>query len=259
MSGGSRLSLYSIQQYLSYFALAAVAVAAWVFLFASEQAMRSMRGDGIVMDIMWAMMDHDAMFAYLMAAAVMWIAMMLAMMIPAVLPMTMVYRGMHKGRHATVETLLFASGYLVIWSLFAVLAAGLQWTLHASGDLRGHLLEASPLTAAAILFAAGVYQLTPFKEACLARCRSPMGFFMEHWQDGRYGAIAMGSRHGLYCLGCCWMLMLLMFVGGAMSVSTMAVLSMFILAERLLPAGPWVSRLPAAFLLGWGIVLMLGL
>ena len=259
MSGASRLTLYSIQQYLSYFALAAVAVAAWGFLLTSEQAMRSMRGDGIVMDMMWAMMDPEAMPAYLTAATVMWVVMMLAMMIPAALPMTMVFHSMHQGRHATGETLLFASAYLIVWSLFAVVGAGLQWGLHVSGYLRGYLLEAGPLAAAVILVAAGVYQLTPFKRACLAHCRSPMGFFVEHWQDGYYGAVAMGLRHGLYCLGCCWMLMLLMFVGGAMSVSTMAVLCIFILAERLLPAGPWVSRLPAVFLISWGVILLLGL
>ena len=257
MSGNSRLSLYSIQQYLSFFALAAVAAAAWGFLIVSENAMRAMRGDGVVMDMMWAMMDPGAMSAYLVAASFMWVVMMVAMMIPAALPMTMVFRGMHQGRHATTETLLFASGYLIVWSLFAVACAGLQWGLHASGDLRGHLLEAGPRTAAAIMVVAGVYQLTPFKEACLARCRSPIGFFMEHWRDGRSGAIAMGLRHGLYCLGCCWMLMLLMFVGGAMSVATMALLSVFILAERLLPAGPWVSRLPALVLLGGGVVFLL--
>jgi predicted metal-binding membrane protein len=259
VTGGSRLTLYSLQQYLSYFALAAVAVAAWGFLVVSEQAMRSMRGDGLVMDMMWAMMDPSAVLAYVVAATVMWVVMMVAMMVPAALPMTMVFRGMQQGHHATTETLLFASGYLLVWSFFAVIGAGLQWGLHISGDLRGHLLEVGPLTAAGILVAAGVYQLTPFKEACLARCRSPMGFFVEHWQDGRYGAIAMGLRHGLYCLGCCWMLMLLMFVGGAMSVSTMAVLSIFILTERLLPAGPWVSRLPAFVLLVWGVTLMVGL
>lgn len=257
MSGDSRLSLYSVQQYLSYFALAAVATAAWSFLLASEDAMQSMRGEGIVMDIMWAMMDPDAMLRYLLAAAVMWVVMMVAMMVPAAMPMTMVFRGMHQGRHATIETLLFASGYLVVWSLFAIAGAILQWGLHASGDLRGHLLEAGPRTAATIMLVAGVYQLTPLKEACLARCRSPMGFFMEHWRDGRYGAIIMGLRHGLYCLGCCWMLMLLMFVGGAMSVATMAVLSIFILAERLVRAGPWTSRLPGLVLMGGGIVLAL--
>src|SRR5262249_60372806 len=92
--------------------------------------------------------------------------------------------------------------------------------------------------AGVVLLAAGVYQLTPWKDACLHHCRSPMSFFVEHWSPGAWGAVGMGLRHGLYCVGCCWVLMLLMFAGGAMNVLTMAVLGGFILAERLLPAGP---------------------
>jgi predicted metal-binding membrane protein len=114
------------------------------------------------------------------------------------------------------------------------------------------------LGAGLLLLAAGIYQLTPWKTACLRHCRSPAGFFLEHWSPGARGAIAMGLRHGLYCVGCCWVLMLLMFVGGTMSVLTMAVLCGFILAERLLPDGPWVSRIPGtamivsgAFLIAW--------
>ena len=90
------------------------------------------------------------------------------------------------------------------------------------------------------------------KEACLQKCRSPLGFFLANWRDGRWGALRMGFGHGLFCIGCCWMLMLIMFVGGAMSVITMALLSAFILAERVLPAGPWVARLPGVGLIGWG-------
>lgn len=258
MSGDSGLDLFSIRYYSSYLALAVLAVVAWVFLFESEEAMRSMHGDGLIMDMMWAMMDPSAMVAYLIAAAVMWVVMMVAMMIPAVLPMAMVFRGMHRGRHATAETLLFASGYLIVWSGFAIIGAILQWLLHSRGGLGGHMLEAGPHLAALLLVVAGLYQLTPLKESCLARCRSPIGFFMANWRDGRRGAIVMGAQHGLYCLGCCWMLMLLMFVGGAMSVVTMALLSIFILAERLLPPGPWVSKLPGVALLVAGAALAIG-
>ncbi|HCU89895.1 MAG TPA: metal-binding protein, partial [Gammaproteobacteria bacterium] len=106
-----------------------------------------------------------------------------------------------------------------------------------------------------ILMLAGAYQLTPMKEACLSRCRSPIGFFLANWRAGRLGAIRMGLQHGLFCIGCCWMLMLLMFVGGAMSVVTMALLSMFILAERVLPSGPWVSWMPGIALIAWGAYL----
>ena len=109
-----------------------------------------------------------------------------------------------------------------------------------------------------MLLVAGIYQLTPWKAACLRHCRSPIGFFLQHWSPGAWGAVRMGLRHGLYCIGCCWMLMLLMFVGGAMSVLTMAVLCGFILAERLLPPGPWVSRIPGAAMIAWGAMLVGG-
>ena len=258
MIGESGLSVDAIQQRLAYVALALIAAASWIFLLASERAMLAMRGDGPIMAMMWAMMDPSVVAPYLAASVTMWVVMMVAMMIPAVLPMAMVFRGMHKGRHATAETLLFTSGYLIVWSFFAIIGAMLQWLLHSNGWLRGHLLEAGAPLMALILVAAGLYQLTPLKAACLTHCRSPIGFFMAHWRDGRTGAILMGAQHGLYCLGCCWMLMLLMFVGGAMSVTTMALLSVFILAERLLPAGPWVSRLPGVVMLSAGTAIALG-
>ena len=128
----------------------------------------------------------------------------------------------------------------------------MQWTMHGAGFLQGDLLSIRPIAAAAVLIAAGAYQLTPIKEACLNKCRSPIGFFLANWRAGRWGAIRMGLHHGLFCIGCCWMLMLIMFVGGAMSVITMALLSGFILAERILPAGPWVARLPGVALIVCG-------
>ena len=143
--------------------------------------------------------------------------------------------------------------------IFAIGAAGLQWWLHTQGALHGHLFATSAGLTGAIFLAAGVYQLTSFKDACLSRCRSPLGFFVEHWPSGRLGALQMGFRHGLYCTGCCWVLMLLMFASGTMNVTTMAMLSVFILAERLLPAGPWVSKIPGFGLFGWGgLVLVQG-
>ena len=148
------------------------------------------------------------------------------------------------------------SGYLTGWLAFSVVAAVVQWWLHSRGFLHGMTLVSGATLAATLLIAAGIYQLTPLKEACLARCRSPLGFFLAHWRDGRMGAFTMGLRHGLFCVGCCWALMLLMFVGGAMSVATMAAVCVFVLAERLLPAGPWVSKLPGLAMIGWGAVVL---
>lgn len=249
---GAGISLVALQKRLTLFGLVALAAICWLFLVESEAAMRSMRGDGFIMEMMWWMMAPAEAGPYLAAASLMWVIMMLAMMIPAVLPMASVYRGIYRGTRAEIATLMFASGYLLGWSGFALAAGALQWLLHTQGSLHGHLLQMSPQWAGVLLLAAGVYQFTPLKDACLAHCRSPLGFFMQHWQDGRIGALRMGLHHGLYCIGCCWVLMLLMFAGGAMSVLTMAGLSALILAERLLPAGPWVRKLPGVVLLAWG-------
>lgn len=250
------MTIAGIQRAASFAALAAVAAIAWIFLAASEAAMTSMQGEGIVVDLMWRMMAPQAAGSYLVAAAFMWIVMMIAMMIPAVMPMAAIYRALPQASNIRFATLAFVAGYLAVWSAFALAAAVLQWWLHASGWLHGHRVATEGAVTGGILLAAGLYQLTPIKLACLARCRSPISFFMDHWRDGRAGAFQMGLRHGLFCIGCCWVLMLLMFAGGAMSVLTMALLSLFILAERILPAGPWVARLPGLALMAGGAALL---
>jgi predicted metal-binding membrane protein len=243
---------------LTLAALLAIAAIAWAFLVRGEAVMRSMAGDGPIAELMRVMMRPSESLPYFLTAALMWVVMMIGMMTPAVVPMVMVLRGMNRTTNRERDTLLFTGGYLVGWSVFALVAALLQLWLHTGGLLVGHLLALSGPGGGVILLAAGAYQLTPLKEACLHHCRSPIGFFLEHWSPGAWGAVCMGLRHGLYCVGCCWMLMLLMFVGGAMSVLTMAALCGFILAERLLPSGPWVSRIPGAVLILWGGVLVVG-
>jgi predicted metal-binding membrane protein len=242
-----------IQQLLTYAALIAVAAVSWYALIETESAMRVMRGDGIFVEFMWMMMSPSDAARYLGATIVMWVVMMIAMMVPAVLPMLVVFRKLDRGLSSAFDPVFFAFGYLSAWSLFSVLAAGLQWILHDAGWLGGDLLAMRPYAAAGVLILAGAYQLTPLKESCLEKCRSPMGFFLANWRKGRRGALTMGLHHGLFCIGCCWVLMLIMFAGGAMSVLTMALLSGFILAERLLPPGPWVTRIPGFALIGLGL------
>lgn len=243
------------QRYLTFAALSITAAAAWVFLVKTEIAMRVMRGDGFFMELMWMMMRPDAASAYLVATATMWVVMMIAMMVPAVMPMLVVFQKLDRGRQSALDPLNFAIGYLAAWAAFSFIAAILQWLLHGGDFLGGTLLSMRPLAAAAVLVAAGCYQLTPMKDACLEKCRSPMGFFLAHSRQGRFGAFLMGLHHGLFCIGCCWMLMLIMFVGGAMSVLTMALLTVLILAERILPAGPFVTRAPGFALIAAGVVL----
>ena len=211
--------------------------------------MRSMSGEGVLMDVARAMMQPAATTTYLVVTAGMWVVMMGAMMTPAVLPMVLVFTRLDRGR---LDGALFASGYLLVWGAFGLVATLLQWGLHRVALLHTHVLSAGPALAGGILLAAGLYQLTPLKTACLKHCQAPLGFLLGHWRSGARGAFLMGVQHGSYCTGCCWALMLLMFVGGVMSVAAMAVLSLFILGERLLPAGPWIAKLPGLAMLGWG-------
>ena len=246
-----------IQFYLALTALLVVVALAWAWLHAAEQAMASMQGQGALARLMTTMMSPGEGLPYLLATALMWLVMMVAMMTPAALPMMLVFRGLDRGPGGDHDALWFGAGYLIAWSAFALLAAVLQWWLHGQGYLHGHSLATSRALAGGILIVAGLWQLTPLKAACLARCRGPLGFFLSHWRGGRMGALAMGLRHGLFCVGCCWMLMGLMFAGGAMSVATMAALALFILAERVLPGGAWVSWLAGMGLLVSGGVMIL--
>ncbi len=235
-------------------ALVVVAAVCWWLLARSAAVMSSMEGEGLMLALATAMMKPAATLPYLGASALMWIVMMGAMMAPAALPITLVFVRLDRERHARplpVEGLLFATGYLGAWLLFALPATLLQWGLHRAALLQTDALATGRPIAGMILLVAGLYQLTPLKTACLSHCRTPMGFLVSHWRDGASGAFRMGLRHGGYCLGCCWALMLLMFVAGVMSVAAMAVLSLFILGERLLP-GRWAAQVPGVALLAWG-------
>ena len=211
--------------------------------------MMSMSGEGVIMDLMWLMMSPESAITYIAAASLMWVVMMIAMMVPAVIPLASMYRGVLRDKPKEMLTFLFACGYLFSWSAFSIVAALLQWWLHANGWLFGMELATSQSVAAVIWAAAGVWQLTPMKDACLSRCQSPMSFLMENWRDGHLGAFVLGAHHGFFCIGCCWVLMMLMFAGGAMSVAVMAALAAFIVVERLVPNALWGARIPGVLML----------
>jgi predicted metal-binding membrane protein len=245
-----------ISRLITIAALLAVATGCWALLASSALVMSTMQGEGLLMDLAMAMMQPAATAPYLGASALMWVVMMSAMMTPSVLPITMTFMRLERGdrgSRAHRDGFLFVGGYLMVWSAFALVATLVQWSLHRAALLHTHLLSTGPVLAGAILLAAGLYQMTPFKTACLAHCQTPIGFLLSHWQDGARGALRMGMHHGRYCLGCCWALMLVMFVSGVMSVAAMAVLTLFILVERLLPAQPWATRVPGLALIAWGV------
>jgi predicted metal-binding membrane protein len=177
-------------------------------------------------------------------------------MTPAVLPVLLTLQRMRTDAAGSV-TPAFAAGYLAVWSGFGVALTAVQWMLHRATIIGGHEMAANPVPASLILIGAGCYQLTPMKRACLAHCQSPLAYLLGHWRSGIGGAFRMGLGHGAYCLGCCWALMLVMFVGGVMSVATMAVLSLFILAERVLPASAWSVTMPGLSMMVVGAALLL--
>jgi predicted metal-binding membrane protein len=155
-----------------------------------------------------------------------------------------------------VPTGLFAGAYLAVWGLFSLLAAAAQLGLESAALMLPMGRASSPMLGGALFVAAGLFQLTPLKNACLRNCRSPLSFIMSHWRDGTAGALRLGVVHGLYCLGCCWILMALLFVGGVMNLLWVALIAIYVLAEKLFPAGILIARLGGAAMIAFGVYLI---
>jgi predicted metal-binding membrane protein len=202
----------------------------------------------------WTPVDAVLIFA-------MWAAMMAAMMLPGTGPMIAAFATINRRRRARAEpyapTALFAAGYLVAWGGFSVAATLAQWGLERLALLSPMDMTTTSARLGGLLFlAAGLYQLTPLKQACLAVCRSPFDFVVNHWRDGATGALRMGLSHGLYCLGCCWILMALLFVGGVMNLLWVAALAAVVLIEKLFPLGVWMTRIGGLLLAAYGVGLL---
>jgi predicted metal-binding membrane protein len=193
-------------------------------------------------------------FANLVA---MWWVMMVAMMIPAAAPTILLYARVHRhsnGIESAPPTAAFLAGYLACWLGFALIAAGLQsWLISGKS-----MVLASRDAGAFLLLAAGVYQLSPFKNSCLSRCRSPAIFLSRHYRPGASGAYAIGVLHGAYCVGCCWLLMALLFVGGVMNLIWVVALTLLVGAEKLLPSGLWVARIAGIAMIVWAVAVLFG-
>jgi predicted metal-binding membrane protein len=189
------------------------------------------------------------------AAFLMWALMMVAMMLPSALPMILLHA---KLAQRTDATAVFALTYVAVWTAASLIAAAAQQGLVAARLLDGdRLLFGNRMIGGALLIAAGLYQLTPLKRRCLERCRSPLSFLMSGWRPGIGGALLLGLRHGLYCLGCCWMLMALLFVGGVMNLAWVALLAAIVLIEKIAPGGRWLTMGIAGAAVIGGLVLIL--
>jgi predicted metal-binding membrane protein len=189
----------------------------------------------------------------------MWAVMMVAMMLPSAAPVILLVLAMLRRRgdtQALLAALLFAAGYLLAWTAFSTLAATLQLQLHRSALLAMDMRLRPGYISAAVLLLAGIFQFTPLKRACLAHCRSPFDALARYWREGPMGALLAGLRHGGYCLGCCWVLMLVLLVVGVMNLAWVATLAAVVLLEKATPRGPLIGRVAGGALLAWGLWLL---
>jgi predicted metal-binding membrane protein len=186
-----------------------------------------------------------------------WVTMMAAMMLPSVAPMALIFARISRDRaqrgQAYVPTWIFLGGYLAAWTAYGLLAYGVYRLVIAAGT--GWLAwdRAGPYVAGGAIVLAGIYELTPLKEVCLRHCRGPLHFILHGWRTGRFGALRMGVEHGLYCIGCCWGLMIILFAVGVMSLFWMAAIAAVIFAQKTLPYGIRLSRVFALAIAGFGI------
>jgi predicted metal-binding membrane protein len=237
-----------------------IAALAWAYLFYLDRQMSaSMEYDRMMADMGMAMSEPwrtvDVLFA-----AVMWTVMMIGMMAPSAAPVLLLFAASVRARQPATPfappVVAFAAGYVLVWTAFSVVAALAQWGLHETSMLSSAMAASSGWLAGSILIGAGVYQFTPIKAACLTRCRSPLGFLMGHWRSGTSGALRMGARHGVECVGCCWALMCVLFAVGVMNLLWVAAISAFVLLEKVGPRGVLASRVAGVAAAAAGLVLL---
>ena len=232
-------------------ALVGLAAISWLYLYLQLSPM-----DEMAMPVAfsrWTAAD------FALNVAIWWV-MMPGMMLPSAAPMILTFATVNRRKRTRgrpfVPTTVFTTGYLIAWGLFGIAATLADWGLEQTALMSPMTQRLSPALGAAIVIVAGVYQLTPFKYVCLTNCRSPVDFVLNHWRDGAVGALRMGFEHGLYCLGCCWFLMALLFAAGTMSLLWMAAITVFVLVEKLFPAGQWIARGSGLVMMAFGLYLL---
>jgi predicted metal-binding membrane protein len=232
------------------FALAGVVTVSWAYLIYMDWGMRHMDVGTVLMPAMQHWTPWDLVLVFLM-----WAIMMVAMMVPTVSPVILLFAEINRRRNERSGTIVttgqFLLGYLAAWTAFSVVATLAQWGLLTAALVSPMMESVNKTLGAGLLLVAGLFQFSRLKYACLAHCRSPIGFLATEWQPGAWGAFRMGLNHGGYCLGCCWALMGLLFVFGVMNLFWVAALSAFILLEKVTAANRWVSRFSGLLFVGW--------
>ncbi len=230
----------------------------WLYLFSMADDMGMSKSGSMMQIPTWSAGYFGMMF-------LMWAIMMVGMMLPSVTPTVLIYSAIAR-KSASAGTPIapisaFVSGYLVMWIVFSLIATTAQWGLDRAALLSPMMVSNSAGLGAFLMITAGVYQWLPIKDKCLQQCRSPAEFISRHWRKGRVGAFQMGLSHGVFCLGCCWLLMSLLFVGGVMNLLWIATITLFVLFEKILPLGKLGGRLVgigmiatgASFVWGWWV------
>lgn len=250
-----RIPLRVRDQILIISAIGGVVAIAWGYLYSlaadmSSMDMPSMNAAAMVGLRAWSAQDFFRMFG-------MWAVMMVGMMVPTAMRAVLIYaaatnRAEAQGKTVS-QTYWFVMGYALTWSLFSIIATGVQWLLEQAGLLSPMMVSSSPKFGAGLLIAAGLYQLTPWKDVCLKHCQSPAMFIATHIRPGALGALRLGAYHGAYCLGCCWMLMGLLFLGGVMNLFWIAAITGFVLFEKLLPPSLRTVHLTGLLMVAGGL------
>ena len=239
--------------------VALVTILAWAYLLRLDHQMSAglqydamMAAMGMTVNRAWTGLDALLTFA-------MWSVMMVGMMAPSALPMLLMFGSAQAGRSqksVSPRTLTFGLGYIAVWTGFSAVATLAQYELHKAALLSPAMASSSKTLTGAILLATGAYQMTGWKARCLTQCRSPLGFLMTNWRDGVFGAFQMGFRHGIFCLGCCWALMCLLFVVGIMNLIWIAVLTGVVLLEKIGPAGAIAARIVGVAMVVLGVAVL---
>jgi predicted metal-binding membrane protein len=233
-----------------------VTALSWAYLVHLDHGMTASAGSETAMAPMGMIMDAPWRASDVFYTSVMWAVMMVGMMSASAAPVLLLFAGMQSRRaeRGTPLTALFGLGYVTVWLVFSVCAALAQWALHDGALLSSTMSVVSPRLGGAILIAAGAYQLTPVKGACLSHCQSPLGFLLGNWRDGAGGALQMGIRQGVHCLGCCWALMCVLFVIGVMNLTWVGALTAVILLEKSGRIGVYVARAGGIALMVAGVL-----
>ena len=232
--------------------VALVTLLAWTYLFRLDHHDSMMTQMGMTMIAPWS--ARDLLFTFAM-----WTVMMVGMMAPAAAPVALIYaqtRNARDGESASARSLIFSAAHISVWIAFSFLAAMLQWALHEAAVLSPDMSLTSARIAGVILIAAGAYQLSSLKGECLRKCQNPLEFLLVNWREGNKGALLLGLRHGAYCLGCCWALMLVLFVVGVMNLAAVAGLTAFILLEKLGPSGLRIARAGGVAMIACGVLIL---